>query len=222
MGMSSRAPAVEKVLSDIREKIIFNQFEAEQPLSESMLAEMYEVSRGSIRSAIQMLESEGLIIVGDNGRKTPARITEKFTSDLYETRIMLETEAIKICMNKSEVDSSIIATAFADFYKLYSYSGEELYILRSQINTSFHRAILRMADNIPLLKCWDTIEPLIYCIAKFNYITLAERQTNDELIKTHQLLMDLILKKDKRAFDVTRSHIKLAVDETNMGLEENK
>ena len=219
-SLGSRAPTVDKVLGDIREKIFLGQFEKDQPLAESMLADMYGVSRGSIRVAIQVLENEGLIIVGENGRKTPVRVTPKFTNDLYETRAMLETQAIKLCIAKPNVDSTMIAQAFSDFYKLYSLNGEELYIRRSQVNTSFHRAIIKMADNISLYKCWSTLEPMIYCLAKFNYIKLGDKQSNDALIETHRMLMDAILKRNSSALQIIREHIGTAITETDWGLLE--
>lgn len=218
--MEQRAPIVDKVLNDIRESIFLNKFEPEQSLTENTLAQMYGVSRGSVRTAIQVLETEGLIVIGKTGRKTPVRITEKFTQDLYSTRIMLESQAIRICIANPAVDSSIIAAAFADFYKLYSYSGDELYIQRSRINTDFHKSIIRMAGNISLSKCWDTLEPMIYCMAKFNYINLGDKQSNEALIQSHQQLMDLILKRDARALQVIEDHIALAEHETSWGLQE--
>ena len=218
---ASRAPTVDKVLRDIREKIFLNQFDSGQPLAENMLANMCGVSRGSIRSAIQILESEGLIIVGENGRKTPIRMTKKFTNDLYETRTMIEVQAVRLCIQKPNVDSSLIASAFSDFYKLYSLQGEELYIQRSRVNTAFHRAIVKMADNISLLKCWSTLEPMLYSLAKFNYIKLGDKQSNDILIDTHQQLMDLILRRNEEAFQVIRAHIGQAVTETDWGLQED-
>lgn len=215
-----RSPTVEKILVDLREKIFLGLFKNNASLPESALAEEYGVSRGTIRTVLQVLESEGLIIVGSNGRKTPVPITEKFLRDIYDTRIMLEMQAIKICLAKEELDSSLLATSFADFYKLYSYEGKELYLQRSIINSRFHRAIILTSENVPLLKCWNTVEPLVSNIAKYNYIKLGEKQTNSALVETHQLLMDCILKQDEKALEILELHIGHAVDETHWVMQE--
>lgn len=217
-GSISRSPAVEKVLVDLREKIMLGEVTQEQQLAENALAAGYGVSRGSIRRALQTLENEGLVVASDNGRRTPVIIDEKFTNDLYQTRLMLETAAIQICLNKMDIDTSKIATAVADFYKLYSYAGEELYVARSIVNTRFHRAVIETAESQPLLQCWNTLEPLIHGIAKFNYIKLKERQTNDDLISSHQKLMDLIFKRDRKALQEIADHVGVAISETDWGL----
>lgn len=217
-GSISRSPAVEKVLVDLREKIMLGEVTREQQLAENTLAAGYGVSRGSIRRALQTLENEGLVVASDNGRRTPVVIDEKFTNDLYQTRLMLETAAIQICLNKMDIDTSRIATAVADFYKLYSYEGEELYVARSIVNTRFHRAVIETAESQPLLQCWNTLEPLIHGIAKFNYIKLKELQTNDDLISSHQKLMDLIFKRNRKALQEIADHVGVAISETGWGL----
>lgn len=217
-GSISRSPAVEKVLLDLRDKIMLGVIQTEQELAENTLAAYYGVSRGSIRRALQSLENEGLVIASDNGRKAPLMIDEKFTNDLYQTRLMLESAAIQICLEKKDIETSKIATAFADFYKLYSYQGDELYFARSVINTRFHRAIIETAENHSLLQCWNTIEPLVHGLAKFNYIKLKDKQTNDELVKSHQRLMDLIFRRDRNALQEIADHVGVATGETDWGL----
>ena len=133
--------------------------------------------------------------------------------DLYLTRAMLEKQAVDICIHQ-EIDYSILATAFSAFYSLYSYSGNELFEMRSKINTDFHRAIILATENIPLIRAWMTIEPLIRCVAKFNYVRLKEAQTNDYLIESHQALMDIIFRKEPSAVERIIQHVGVAVDET--------
>ncbi|MCI8550600.1 MAG: GntR family transcriptional regulator [Lachnospiraceae bacterium] len=219
---SDRQPAVERVLQDMREKIILHHFPEGQSLTESMLAEQYGVSRGTVRSAVQILENEGLIVIGSNGRKTPETLTDKFIRNFYSTRIMLECEAIRICMTESDMDYSVIAAACAGFYTLYAFSGEELYRRRNQVNTEFHRSLILATNNMSLWNCWKTIEPLMNAITEFNYLTLGDRQTNEELIHTHQTLMDMVMQKDQKAFSVLREHIGIAERETSMGVHSQK
>lgn len=222
MRDSRRPLTVDNVLNDIREKIILNKFDQDQAIAENTLAQIYNVSRGTIRVALQALESEGLIVIGATGRKQPISITEEYINNLYTTRTMLEKEAAKICMQMKDFDSANIAAAFAAFYQLYSFTGDELYGQRSVINTNFHRAIVLTTKNIPLIQCWSTIEPQLYCLAKFNYITLGDRQTNDDLVESHQLLMSKIIRRDDGVFSLIESHIMQAVDESRAGLDENR
>ncbi len=213
-----KTPALDSVLLDMRERIFLNHFDTSRPITEAEISDMYETSRNNIRTALQTLESEGLIIITETGRKYVRNVDKKFVDDLYLTRIMLEKQAVEICIHQ-EIDYSILATAFSAFYSLYSYSGNALFEMRSKINTDFHRAILLATANIPLIRAWTTIEPLFRCVAKFNYVQLKEAQTNDYLIETHQVLMDLIFRRDPAATECIIKHIGIATDETIASLK---
>ena len=219
MENEKKKPSVlDAVLLDMRERIFLNEFDTTRPITEAEVSDMYETSRNNIRTVLQTLESEGLIIITETGRKYVRNVDRKFVDDLYLTRAMLEKQAVDICIHQ-EIDYSILATAFSAFYSLYSYSGNELFEMRSKINTDFHRAILLATANIPLIRAWTTIEPLIRCVAKFNYIQLKEAQTNDYLIESHQALMDIIFRKDPTATERIIQHIGVAVDETLAALK---
>ena len=213
MKVEKKVSAVDAILVDMRERIFMNDFDTARPITETEISDLYDTSRNSIRIVLQTLESEGLVIITDTGRKYIRNVDRKFVDDLYLTRGMLEKQAVDICIHQ-EIDYSILATAFSAFYSLYSYSGNELFEMRSKVNTDFHRAIILATGNIPLTRAWMTIEPLIRCVAKFNYIQLKEAQTNDYLIESHQALMDIIFRKDPSATARIIEHIGVAVDET--------
>lgn len=208
-----KVSAVDVILQDMRERIFLNDFDTSRPITEAEISELYDTSRSNIRIVLQTLESEGLVIITDTGRKYVRNVDRKFVDDLYLTRGMLEKQAVDICIHQ-EIDYSILATAFSAFYSLYSYSGNELFEMRSKVNTDFHRAIILATGNIPLIRAWTTIEPMIRCVAKFNYIQLKEAQTNDYLIESHQVLMDIIFRKDPAATERIIEHIGVAVGET--------
>lgn len=88
-----RTATVANVVDAIRNKIILQEYPAGQKLTELALSAEYKISRGSVRTALQVMENEGLIATLPNGRKLVVGITEKFVTDLYETRGMLECES---------------------------------------------------------------------------------------------------------------------------------
>lgn len=208
-----KASAVDSVLLDMRERIFLNEFDTSRPITEAEISDLYKTSRNCTRIVLQTLESEGLVIITDTGRKYVRNVDKKFVNDLYLTRVMLEKQAVDICI-RQEIDYSILAAACSTFYSLYSYSDNELYEMRSKVNTDFHRAIILSTSNIPLIRTWTVIEPLIRCLAKFNYVKLKEAQTNDYLIESHRELMDIIFRKDQSATEYIVQHIGVALGET--------
>ena len=99
-----RAGTVNMILQEVREKIIFNNYADGEAITETQLAKEYAVSRSSVRTALQVLENEGLIVVGANGRKTVQGINQRFISDFYETRALLEARAVEIILKREYVD----------------------------------------------------------------------------------------------------------------------
>src|SRR4051794_19204095 len=78
----------------LREAIIDGTFPANEPMSETGLAETLEVSRGPIRSALQALASEGLVETLGNGRSVSAGFGAAEAHDLFRVRYELEATAI--------------------------------------------------------------------------------------------------------------------------------
>lgn len=210
----TRAPTVVRALEGIRDRIVLCEFQGGETLTENALASEYAVSRGSIRSVLYMLESEGLISTQPNGRRLVIGITEKFIEDLYETRILLECEASNLCIQKSNLDYSRLANALAQFYTLQSAPKEMLYIERANANTRFHRALIETAENRSLLQCWETVEPLTHALSKLNYLTLADKTNDDELTQSHTAILDMVIKKNADIARHLRQHIHVAIGES--------
>ena len=80
----SRQATVATVLEGIRQDAILGKFSGEKQISETEIAQQYQVSRSSVRSAFQILERDGLITVQPNGRKLlkkGRKIYRRFVSD---------------------------------------------------------------------------------------------------------------------------------------------
>lgn len=216
---SMRAPTVLKVLENIRDKIIMQELKHGDMLTENNLAADYNVSRGSVRSALVLLENEGLISTLSNGRRSVVGINEKFIDDLYETRIALEREAAFCCIKQPVLDLSPLAGALTKFYTLKTAPTEIVYLNRAIVNTYFHRAIFKTSGNRSLLQCCETIEPMMFALAKLNYKTLGDACDDDELVRTHTLILELISKKDVTVAEEITKHISLAKVESIAGMK---
>ena len=80
----------------IKEKILNLAYPPGMPLTEAMLASELGMSRSPIRSAIQMLQAEGLIVSDYYKSMTVREITDKDINELYQIRELLEGEAFKL------------------------------------------------------------------------------------------------------------------------------
>lgn len=87
--------AEESVASVIRDAIVAGVFQPGERLAQDRLAQLLDVSRMPIRSALRQLESEGLVEVHAHRGATVRSLSPEEISDLYEMRILIETFALR-------------------------------------------------------------------------------------------------------------------------------
>ena len=80
----------------IKENILNLTYPPGMPLTEAMLATELGMSRSPIRSAIQMLQTEGLIVSDYYKSMTVREITDKDIKELYQIRELLEGAAFRL------------------------------------------------------------------------------------------------------------------------------
>lgn len=209
-----RGSRVSTVMEAIRDKILIQEMHAGDMFTENALAESHGVSRGTIRSALLMLENEGLVTTLPNGRKKIVGINEDFISDLFETRIMLEQKAVETCISRNDADCSPLAVALSKFYTIQFAPKEKLPEERTVANTGFHRTLFEITGNRSLLQCWETLEPLLHAITKFGYTTVGEKSDDAKTVKIHTLILEMVMRKDTAVVDEIKRHILYAKDES--------
>lgn len=74
------------------------------PLTEAMLSEELGMSRNPVRTAIRMLQSEGLIVSDYHKSMTVKEITEKDIMEIYQLRELLEGEAFKLIFSSGKAE----------------------------------------------------------------------------------------------------------------------
>lgn len=202
-----RSSAFEIAVEGIRDKIFMQEYACGFVLTEALLAGEYDISRGSIRSALFVLEKEGLIATRPNGRKVVLGINEKYVDDLHDIRNIIERTALSSCITLPSVDYSRLAVALTGFYTSGVRNIGELSIKRARANTGFHRTLVEIAENRPLLQCWETIESSLTALSKVNYMVLGDSLPENDLVKSHMILLEMIVSRDKRVLDKLSKHV---------------
>lgn len=216
----ARTTTVANVVDNIRDRIILQKYKAGTMLAEIPLSKEYDTSRSTIRTSLQILESEGLIATLPNGRKRVVGITTGYVNDLYEVRKLLECEAVRLVIAADHVDYSGLAEAVGMFNDVANASEDVMRTTRAKANSQFHRALFEMSCNRPLLQCWITIEPTIAALAKFNSDTLDPKTHKDDYIFSHTKLLEMIITKDPNVVTYLTDHIEAAKRDTFIGLRE--
>lgn len=168
MKTSLRGEALYKAICDhIKQYIIENNLKPGDPLPpEGQLADDLGVGRGSVREAVKSLQSLGIIDVqhgtGISVRELnfdPMLETFKFgmrfdartIAELLQIRILLETAAIGMAVEKIDEASLLELENLLTQWEIYNSQGKPF----TELDEEFHRIFYSVLDNHSLMQLLD-------------------------------------------------------------------
>ena len=99
-------PVRVQITAILRKALFSGEYKSGDELSLTETAERLGVSRTPVREAFQTLEAEGLIELRMNRGAIVKTIDEKYITDHYEMRILLESEAAKRAAQRGMPDAA--------------------------------------------------------------------------------------------------------------------
>lgn len=136
----------------IKERILNLAYPPGMPLTEAKLTSELGMSRSPVRSAIQMLQAEGLIVSDYYKSMTVREITEKDINELYQIRELLEGAAFRLIFSTGRNEE-------------YSYRIEEKVVRMCAAaddpyewevaDTAMHMEIISIFDNERINKIYE-------------------------------------------------------------------
>ena len=195
-----------KIISQIRDLINFKNLEPGDKLpSERMLSEKFEVSRSSVREAIQRLEFYGLLksipqsgtfvanigVIAMNGMiEDILRLDEPDFKSLVETRILLELKTSRLAAIRRTKEDLVQLEEALQAYKTKVLNGDDAV----QEDLLFHLAIAKASGNSTMNTFMLIITPEI--ITNFEKYHVCDKGLAQEGIAEHEEIYDAILKQD--------------------------
>ncbi len=193
---------VELIESNIKNGIIKPN---EKLPPERDLAKMLEVSRSSVREALNILEAKGLIesIQGDgtfvksfsddilNGIDSLLLKDKKLTWELMEIRKTLEVWAVEIAAeNADEESKKYLIEAYSELEKVSNKSKTGEYE-----DAEFHLSIIKASKNTVLYHMMMSIFNLLKETVKVGreYVTKVKGLSKKELLLEHKAVLDAII-----------------------------
>ena len=139
-SLKKAMPVRVQITAILRKALFSGEYKSGDELSLTETAERLGVSRTPVREAFQTLEAEGLIELRMNRGAIVKTIDEKYITDHYEMRILLESEAAKRAdyIKKLEALQSHMDSVSTEEYE--------------ELNLAVHSAIWTAADNEQLYK----------------------------------------------------------------------
>ncbi|MBQ8249325.1 MAG: GntR family transcriptional regulator [Clostridia bacterium] len=172
------------------------KLENDTHVTELQFAERYLCSRAALRSALAVLEQEGLIRVMPNGTKRICSLTTKDINDLYEFRTYIECSALRQALTSGTLDISKLIQVIEEAQENDDFLD---------CDAKFHETLVAMSNNKALLQAWKTFAPVTRELFSLNFSH--SQNVKDAFHTRHMLIIKMLLDRDEAVIDVLRSHI---------------
>lgn len=148
-------PARVKITSIIKKAIYSGEYKSGQELSLTAVAEELGVSRTPVREAFQSLAADGLITLRMNKGAIVNRIDRTFVREIFEMRILLESEAARRAALSGPDVSGLLSRAVRMEAGIETVSRAEYEDLNQQIHMALWRASGNSRLRHILMDLWN-------------------------------------------------------------------
>jgi DNA-binding GntR family transcriptional regulator len=149
------------VLLNLRKFILNGDLKPGEQLVESAIASQMQVSRGPVRDALKQLENEGLVTNIPRKGTYVCKLNKEDFKQIYELRAYLESLAIRLAIEKLDVNSELIPTLKNIVKEMGEVAREENIAEIADFDLEFHRAICESSKNQYLIEAWMRIRSVI-------------------------------------------------------------
>ncbi|MFL0252577.1 FadR/GntR family transcriptional regulator [Clostridium neuense] len=205
----------DKVLNKIQEKILNGEWKSgEKIMSETKLAEELNVSRVSVREAIEKLAAFNIVskkkgggtFVNDLGPSVylnsllPMLILDRDSyMEILEFRLIMEPEAAKLCTERC--DDKLIEELQITYENMLKYKNDIKKFTEEDLN--FHTKIAEGTNNSLIIKVNELLSNVLECHQRGLYENLGPEGGVHE----HKFILDSIRNRDSElAFIYARRH----------------
>jgi DNA-binding GntR family transcriptional regulator len=194
--MTFKAPdsLAEQIAHHLAERIIRGELQARERIQEQKVTQALNVSRGSVREALLILERRHLVVIPPRRGAQVAELTPHKVKSLYALVIELY-----ILLGKAVAEGWQIQSDLAPFLAIQQRLQDSLQ--REDINafveSSFDimRAAFPFADN-PYLQ--ETVENLLPAISRTYHLALERRKSEmGQFLNTFAELLQVIIARDQ-------------------------
>ncbi|ATW05274.1 GntR family transcriptional regulator [Sphingorhabdus sp. YGSMI21] len=205
---------IERAYRDLGEDIVHGTFPPGSKIKLEPLSARYGVSTGTIREALSLLVSDGLVVANAQRGFSVAPMSIEDFQDLVNTRLLLEVSAFQASIANGGDDwEGRVVQAFHQLTlaeQRLDEAGEDTFGHWEMRNREFHEALVSACDSMWTLRFRDI---LYRQSERYRRLTYTSRQNPGQLVHAeHKKIFDLALsRKSQDAVDALVDHISSAV-----------
>ncbi len=194
-------PSTSEIIAKyLRDAIVGGKLNENEPIRQDEVAKAFNVSKIPVREALKRLEAEGLVFFQRNRGAVVTRISEPELAQIFEIRVMLECQIIRLAVpNITNVTLSKAEEICANF------EHEDDVGLWSQHNWAFHHCLYVPAQRPVML---DMIRSLYDKLERHLRVQMTIEQGKARANVEHRMLLDICRNGDaEQAAQFMQRHI---------------
>jgi DNA-binding GntR family transcriptional regulator len=200
-----RASTTQQVLQELRGAIIDGRIAQGEALREVLLTKAFGTGRSAVREAIRQLEQEGLVVYELHRGAFVRVMSLADRLDVYVAREAIETGVAKRVVEASEpADLSGLRDALA-ILRARAQGHDRVTEEEIAADIRFHQELVRLAGSPRLTRTFETL-------AAETRMLLRHHPTYpwSDYVGDHERVFEAIERRDPRAPDVVRDHLRLS------------
>lgn len=214
-----RAPAAtpqrEAVVTAIRRAVVLGELEPGDKLREVKLAAALDVSRPTLREALNLLVQDGLLIQEPYRGFSVTKLDPEAVRDIARTRVPLDLIAISAILDdSSDHRMELVQQAWTDYERVGPDADP---LVQHEAHVALHRGIWVASENSMLLRLWPVTEALTTIALAQDQATRADPHRARRI---HRRLIDAIESRDLRRIEERLAQHTLASAEELLALQE--
>ncbi|MEJ8766800.1 GntR family transcriptional regulator [Oceanobacillus sp. HCA-5259] len=198
--LSSTNSMGERLVSELRIRIISQDIPKESVLSENQIAKEYQVSRSPVREALKVLEREGLVRLGRMGAIVIG-ISEKDIEEIYDIRLLIETFVTgRLLVSHNDALLNELRKVLEMMKIAIKYGDVDEFSFK---DIEFHEIIIKSINHQQILMVWNQLRPVMECLIllSMRYRSKVNYEDFDRILENHELIIEALSTKDSKLMD---------------------
>lgn len=208
IGALERSNLALNIANLLRESIANGRIPSGSRLIEAEIAKQLNVSRGPVREAFRILETEGLLQSRPGRGSFVTQISERDIREVYSLRCILEEEAFRLAVERRTDEDIYCLEQTLEAMFTAAKDGDHAKVL--DLDLEFHRQTWKISDHHRLQNMLEELTTQVRM-----YIAVQTKIYDDLAagVADHQILLDTIRDRDVNIGTQTlRKHLQLAAD----------
>lgn len=178
------------VYERIRDDIISGRLQANERLVVAQLSERHKAPANAVREALQLLRSQGFVLLVHNKSARVRPIDQDFVRDVYEIGVLIEPSMVRWFVDMA---TPADIEALEDIQRQIEENNFADPILHSELDTQFHTLMYDRHYNHLAAELWWKHRELLRALARRYSYTLSRRA---QVIRDHRELLRLVKEGD--------------------------